>query len=158
MRGRVVERYFNSWNSYGEYIKYGEWLAEPRSEEVFMGEKLFIRQTGDSLIATYDKGNVSNNTLHSIYPLDTNESVSLYYLLGVINSKLLNWYYKIVNYLEVGKQMAEVKGDIYSQITCCDCGYCDYGECGSLCKRVNGVMFKAIFDKTRIYNIYYKCL
>lgn len=110
MRGRFVERYYNSWNSYGEYIKYGEWLAEPRSEEVFMGEKLFIRQTGDSLIATYDKGNVSNNTLHSIYPLDTNESVSLYYLLGVINSKLLNWYYKIVNYLEVGKPMAEVKG------------------------------------------------
>lgn len=75
-----------------------------------MGEKLFIRQTGDSLIATYDRGNVSNNTLHSIYPLETNSSVSLYYLLGIINSKLLNWYYKIVNYLEVGKPMAEVKG------------------------------------------------
>ncbi len=110
MRGRCIERYSNLWDSYGEYIKYGEWLAEPRSAQVFMGEKLFIRQTGDSLVATYDKGNVSNNTLHSIYPLETNSSVSLYYLLGVINSKLLNWYYKIVNYLEVGKPMAEVKG------------------------------------------------
>lgn len=79
MRGRFIERYFNSWDGYREYIKYGEWLAEPRSEQVFMGEKLFIRQTGDSLIATYDKGNVSNNTLHSVYPLDTNVSVSLYY-------------------------------------------------------------------------------
>ncbi len=110
MRGRFIERYSNLWDSYGEYIKYGEWLAEPRSAQVFMGEKLFIRQTGDSLIATYDRGNVSNNTLHSIYPLETNLSVSLYYLLGVINSKLMNWYYKIVNYLEVGKPMAEVKG------------------------------------------------
>lgn len=110
MRGRFIERYYNLWDSYGEYIKYGEWLAEPRSAQVFMGEKLFIRQTGDSLIATYDRGNVSNNTLHSIYPLETNSSVSLYYLLGIINSKLLNWYYKIVNYLEVGKPMAEVKG------------------------------------------------
>lgn len=110
MRGRFIDRYSNLWASYGEYIKYGEWLAEPRSAQVFMGEKLFIRQTGDSLIATYDKGNVSNNTLHSIYPLKTNSSVSLYYLLGIINSKLLNWYYKIVNYLEVGKPMAEIKG------------------------------------------------
>ncbi len=41
MRGRVVERYFNSWNSYGEYIKYGEWLAEPRSEEV-LWEKSYL--------------------------------------------------------------------------------------------------------------------
>lgn len=57
-----------------------------------MGEKILIRQTGDSLIATFDKGNVSNNTLHSIYPLETNKSVSLYYLLGILNSKLLNWY------------------------------------------------------------------
>lgn len=110
MRGRFIERYTNLWQSYGEYIKYGEWLAEPRSEKVFMGEKILIRQTGDSLIATFDKGNVSNNTLHSIYPLETNKSVSLYYLLGILNSKLLNWYYKIVNYLEVGKPMAEVKG------------------------------------------------
>ncbi len=90
MRGRFIERYTNLWQSYGEYIKYGEWLAEPRSEKVFMGEKILIRQTGDSLIATFDKGNVSNNTLHSIYPLETNKSVSLYYLLGILNSKLLN--------------------------------------------------------------------
>ncbi len=109
MRGRIIDRYTNKWIGSKEYIKYGEWLAEPRSSEVFKGKKLFIRQTGDSLIATYDEGNVSNNTLHSIYPLkDTN--ISLYYLLGVINSRLLNWYYQIVNYLEIGKPMAEVKG------------------------------------------------
>lgn len=110
MRGRYIERYTNLWNIHPEYIKYGEWLAEPRLENVFMGKKLFVRQTGDSLIATYDEGNISNNTLHSIYQLENNENISLYYLLGLINSKLLNWYYKIVNYLEVGKPMAEVKG------------------------------------------------
>lgn len=62
------------------------------------------------MIATYDEGNVSNNTLHSVYPLESNTEVSLYYLLGLLNSTLLNWYYKIVNYLEIGKPMAEVKG------------------------------------------------
>lgn len=110
MRGRIIERYTNKWKASKEYIKYGEWLAEPRSAEVFKGKKLFIRQTGDSLIATYDEGNVSNNTLHSIYPLEGNTEVSLYYLLGIINSRLMNWYYQIVNYLEIGKPMAEVKG------------------------------------------------
>lgn len=69
-----------------------------------------VLKTRDCLIATYDKGNASNNTLHSIYPLEQNLAVDLYYLLGIINSSLLNWYYRIVNYLEVGKTMAEVKG------------------------------------------------
>ena len=110
MRGRTIDRYTNKWKGSKEYIKYGEWLAEPRSAEVFRGKKLFVRQTGDSLIATYDEGNVSNNTLHSVYPLESNTSISLYYLLGLLNSKLMNWYYKIVNYLEIGKPMAEVKG------------------------------------------------
>lgn len=109
MRGRVIDRYTNKWKGSREYIKYGEWLAEPRSSEVFKGKKLFIRQTGDCLIATYDEGNVSNNTLHSVYPLKDTK-ISLYYLLGIINSRLLNWYYQIVNYLEIGKPMAEVKG------------------------------------------------
>ena len=110
MRGRIIERYTNKWKGSKEYIKYGEWLAEPRSAQVFGGKKLFIRQTGDSLIATYDEGNVSNNTLHSIYPLESNTEISLYYLLGILNSSLMNWYYQVVNYLEIGKPMAEVKG------------------------------------------------
>lgn len=109
-RGKYIDRYTDKWNSSKEYIKYGEWLAEPRSSEVFEGEKLFIRQTGDTLIAMLDKGNVSNNTLHSIFPLQNNKDVSLLYLLGILNSSLMNWYYQKVNYLELGKPMAEVKG------------------------------------------------
>jgi hypothetical protein len=30
--------------------------------------------------------------------------------LGILNSTLINWYYQKVNYLEIGKPMAEVKG------------------------------------------------
>ena len=110
MRGRSIDRFVNVWDNKKEYIKYGEWLAEPRIPSVFEGEKLFVRQTADSLIAMIDKGNVSNNTLHSVYPLPNNTDVSLLYLLGLFNSTLLNWYYKTVHFLEVGKPMAEVKG------------------------------------------------
>lgn len=110
MRGRSIDRFVNIWEGKKEYIKYGEWLAEPRIASVFKGDKLFVRQTGDSLVATFDSGNVSNNTLHSIYPLPQNTTLGLLYLLGLLNSTLLNWYYKTVHYLEVGKPMAEVKG------------------------------------------------
>lgn len=110
MRGKHIERSTNKWKGNKEYIKYGEWLAEPRSAEVFKGEKIFVRQTGDSLIATLDVGNVSNNTLHSVYPLSNNKDMSSLYLLGIINSTLMNWYYQRENYLEIGKPMAEVKG------------------------------------------------
>ena len=116
MRGRTISRCTNKWASTKEYIKYGEWLAEPRDLEVFAGEKLFVRQTGDELIATYDKGNVSNNTLHSIYKKENNNSLSLLYLLGLMNSSLLNWYYQIENYLEVGKPMAEVKANALKRL------------------------------------------
>lgn len=34
----------------------------------------------------------------------------MFYLLGLLNSKLLNWYHQTENYLELGKPMAEVKG------------------------------------------------
>ena len=110
MRGRTIGRYVNRWSASGEYIKYGEWLAEPRDKAVFDGEKLFVRQTGDQLVATYDNGNVSNDTLYSIYPKDNNE-INLLYLLGILNSTLMNWYYQTENYLEVGKPMAQVKAN-----------------------------------------------
>lgn len=116
MRGRTIGRCVNKWANTKEFIKYGEWLAEPRNPEVFANEKLFVRQTGDQLITTYDKGNVSNDTLYSIYPKDSNSSMSLLYLLGVMNSSVLNWYYQSENYLEVGKPMAQVKANALKRL------------------------------------------
>ena len=55
----------------GEYIHYGSWLCRPRKIENFTSEKLFIRQTSDYPVATYDNtGKLSNDTLHCILPLD----------------------------------------------------------------------------------------
>jgi len=107
MRGKTIEKYTNTWS--GEYIKYGEWLAEPRLPEMFKHEKLFIRQTSDCPIVTYDIGNVSNDTLYSIYVKEDNCIIDLKYLLGILNSKMMKWYYQNENFLEVGKTMAQVK-------------------------------------------------
>lgn len=105
MRGKSIQRFTTMWD--GEYIKYGENLAAPRNPDIFFREKIFVRQTGDSIIAQLDSGNVSNDTLHVVYARD--ESVNNKYLLGLLNSVLLSWYYQCVHPTEVDKPMAQVK-------------------------------------------------
>lgn len=106
MRGKRINRYTTMWD--GEYIKYGKNLAAPRSADIFFREKIFVRQTGDSIIATLDTGNVSNDTLHIIYPREDSQ-VSNKYLLGLLNSLLISWFYQAQHPTEVGKPMAQVK-------------------------------------------------
>ena len=109
MRGKRISRFTSMWD--GEYIKYGENLAAPRNPDIFFREKLFIRQTGDTIIAQIDNNNVANNTLHVIFPKRINEddSIDNKYLLGILNSTLMTWFYQTTHPLEVGKPMAEVK-------------------------------------------------
>lgn len=105
MRGKRIHRFTNMWD--GEYIKYGENLAAPRSSDIFFREKIFVRQTGDTIIATLDNNNVSNDTLHIVYP--KKDSVNNSYLLGILNSELMTWIYQAMHPTEVGKPMAQVK-------------------------------------------------
>jgi len=108
LRGSLINRYCNFWNI-NYWISLGDWLAEPRySASYDAPEKLVIRQTGDSLIATYDdKQFVVRDNLYTVLPKMA--GIHLKAVLGCINSKLLNWYYqKIVN-PEQGEALAQVK-------------------------------------------------
>ncbi|MCX7998988.1 MAG: hypothetical protein N3A69_08580, partial [Leptospiraceae bacterium] len=67
--------------------------------------KIFIRQTGDTIIATYDdKGLYPMDTVHIIYE----SQIDLKVLLGIINSKIFNKLHSIL-VPEKGKTFAEVK-------------------------------------------------
>ena len=107
LRGSLINKYRIIWkNDY--WISFGDWLAEPRYSANFDAkEKIIIRQTGDSLIATLDKNQfIVRDNLYTIVPRN-NENLK--YLLGLINSSLLNWFYqKIVN-PEKGEALAQVK-------------------------------------------------
>jgi hypothetical protein len=106
LRGSLIHRYINRWdNNY--WIQYGPWLAAPRDPAIFeVSEKIAIRQTGDSLIATcIGKGIICRNNLHVII---NNSKLNLLFFLGLINSKLLNFVYEIIN-PEKGEALAEVK-------------------------------------------------
>lgn len=107
LRGRDIGRYYINPTEM-RYIKYGQWLAEPRPAANFDApSKIFMRQTGDSLVAALDTSKyLCLNNMHVMVP--KNHAVNINYILGIINSRLLNWYYHTLN-PEVGEALAEVK-------------------------------------------------
>ena len=107
LRGRNIERY---------NLKFGEVyvLFDPKrlwsnaNAEMFdVPEKLISRQTSDKLVATYDSGGYfsldSTHVIHLKQPL-----FSLKYLLGIYNSKLLNFLYT-ARVKESGRVFPQVK-------------------------------------------------
>ena len=114
LRGSDINKYENNWDS-KRWIKFGEWLAEPRLSANFDAkEKIVIRQTGDSLISTLDINQfVCMNNLH-VLSIKSN-TLNLKYILALINSKLLNFYFQYLN-PETGEALAEVKKETVEKL------------------------------------------
>lgn len=112
LRGSLMNRYVNYWN-FNSWIKYGEWLAEPRKKEIFDAEeKIVVRQTGDSIIATLiGKDIICRNNLHILI----SDKINLKFILGALNSKLVDFYYTQIN-PEKGEALAEVKKSHVGQL------------------------------------------
>jgi len=71
----------------------------------YFQEKLFMRQTGDSLICAYDDtGLLALNNVHIGNLID--KSYYLKFITSIVNSKLFNYYYKAIS-LEAGRVMAQ---------------------------------------------------
>ena len=105
LRGSLINRYENLWNE-DSWIEYGEWLAEPRDSKIFEAEKkIVVRQTGDRIIATViGKDIICRDNLHIVIAQQRNHK----FLLGVLNSKLVNFCYYQIN-PERGEVLAQVK-------------------------------------------------
>ena len=90
----------------GNYLLYDKTKIKSGYECVdYFKEKLFIRQTGDSLICAYDReGLLALNNVHIGNLVDGN--YSLMFITAIINSKILNYYYKLIS-LETGRAMAQ---------------------------------------------------
>jgi len=93
LRGRDIDRFvLNFSNTYVLFDK--EKLWSNTDERFFLAdEKLINRQTGDALIAAHDS--CKYYTLDSTHvQVLKDEGFSLKYILGIFNSKLMNFYYK----------------------------------------------------------------
>ncbi|HZD43953.1 MAG TPA: TaqI-like C-terminal specificity domain-containing protein, partial [Methanomicrobiales archaeon] len=77
-------------------------------------EKLLVRQTGDSIHATYDgDGYYHLNNCHSIVLRDA--AYSLKFVLAILNSRLMNHYYHLIS-LERGRALAQIDMDMLGEI------------------------------------------
>ncbi len=137
LRGGDIGRYRTNMVE-PRYLKYGPWLAEPRPSVDFDApEKIVMRQTGDSIVATVDRNRcLCMNNMHVLLPRET--SPSLEYCLGVLNSKLMNWYYRSLN-PEAGEALAEVKK---SHVACLPIRLCDVKTGAE--KRLYGLMVELV--------------
>lgn len=98
------------------YVKYGVWLAEPRNESIFRNQKIIVRRTDDLIIASIDCDlRICQNSVHCL--LKKQDSIfSDYFLLSILNSFYIKWWYQKKNFQMVGKPFAEVKVIYLSRI------------------------------------------
>ncbi len=105
IRGRDVFKYKISFGNI--FVLFDKELLWSNTDETKLRKKpkIIIRQTGDSLIAALDNvGYLSMDTTHLIF----DAKVEILFLLGLLNSKLLNWIHqKLTN--EENRAFAEVK-------------------------------------------------
>ncbi len=90
--GKDVNRYCIGWS--GTWLHFGPHLAEPRK---FTGSKIIVREiTGvypKSLISAYTEEDVLFNMSNIAIIEKVNSGISLKYILSLINSSLLSYYF-----------------------------------------------------------------
>jgi len=91
--GREINRYSIEWK--GNYLKYDvKAIHSCKKEDIFLAsEKIFFRRVSSKLIATLDTSQFyALNTL-VVINLKSDINIDIRYLLALLNSKAVNWYY-----------------------------------------------------------------
>jgi len=97
IRGKNLKPFVLDWR--GEHIKYGSWLAEPRSVEFFKEKKIIIRKIPSrdrQVLAVVEWDVIADQ---SIYVGKIKGSIEFdeYYAVGVLSSVLTHWFFKTLN-------------------------------------------------------------
>ena len=98
LRGADIGRY-SPINKSDEWLSYGVWLAAPRNPELFNNPRLLFQSIRNPklkrrLVGTFVQDeSVNNNSITNIILKD--ETKSLKFFLGILNSDLMNWYFSV---------------------------------------------------------------
>lgn len=93
LKGKHVSTFQYKWDN-KHYISYGSWLAAPREPKFFKGSRLVFREIiGERFVcAVIEEDFIIDRSLYIALPKD--ENIDVYYVLGVLCSKLLVWLFK----------------------------------------------------------------
>ena len=94
--GVDVGRYRLGWS--GQYIQYGNNLAAPRKPELFQGERILVRQIPSKPPYSVNGSYVLEhciNDLNSMIVIKQQNDYHLKYILAVINSKLISYWFNM---------------------------------------------------------------
>ena len=93
--GKDVGRYYTNWS--GSYLRYGKQLAAPRTFNLFNGKKIIVREITGSypkcIIATYNEEIYLYNRSNIAIIEKEGSNISLKYIIAILNSKLLSYYF-----------------------------------------------------------------
>jgi type I restriction-modification system DNA methylase subunit len=75
-----------------DFIKYGKWLAEPRDEKFFEGDRIYSRKIlGDTLVVTVEtKNSVADQQVYITKPRSNDVSVNSF--AAILGSKLISFF------------------------------------------------------------------
>ncbi len=125
LRGRSMDRY--KVIDTNLYLKYGPWLARNwKNKSFYETPKIVIRETGKRISATIDLENrYILSSLYAVYPKATDESLSLNYILGIINSLLATFFMRIIA-LELTKgAFTKVRTNQLARLPICTINFSD---------------------------------
>ena len=98
LNGGDIGKYIVKWNN--EYIKYGEWLHRPRPVNIYDVPHLLVQRIRNPklknrIVATYDEDKyISSDGLSNIVlKKHVKNDDFLKFLLSIINSKLINYWF-----------------------------------------------------------------
>ncbi len=93
-----------------EYVQFlPEAIKSGGNEKIYTQDRLCTRQIGNYPLVTFVEGGIfALNTIYNIYK--TNENTDLKFILGIVNSKVINYYWKKVNFDEK-KTFPKIKKD-----------------------------------------------
>src|SRR5690606_22197672 len=96
LNGGDIGKYIVKWNN--EYIKFGKWLHRPRPQYIYDNPKILIQRIRNPkmkqrIVSVLDEDQyVSSDGLSNILIKDPN-NISLKPILGILNSKLINYWF-----------------------------------------------------------------
>jgi adenine-specific DNA-methyltransferase len=101
IRGKNLQPFSITWN--GEYIRYGPWLAEPRTIGVFENGNIVVRQIPSKsrqVLSVISEHSPETYIVDQTIYIGTNinrKEIDDFYAVGVLSSRLIHWYFKVSN-------------------------------------------------------------